>query len=133
MVLDAIKVGRTQGNNILPGDPVGRLHTNVNLMAELKKIRQVVEREVVGGPHEVLLVLDSTIGQNGLIQARRFLESAAVTWSVLTKLNGTANGGIAIAVVEELRIPIRYVGIGEDLDDFFPFSTDDYVEGLFAN
>ena len=132
VVFDAIKAGRAREKDVLVVDTAGRLHTRVNLMAELEKIRRVVAREVEGGPHDVLLVLDATVGQNGLAQARQFLESAVVTGIVLTKLDGTAKGGIAIAVAEELKIPIRYVGVGEGLSDLLPFSAEEYVEGLFA-
>ena len=132
IVFDAIKAARARDRNVLLVDTAGRLHTRVNLMAELEKIRRVVTREVEGGPHDVLLVLDATVGQNGLAQARQFLESAVVTGIVLTKLDGTAKGGIAVAVAEELKIPIRYVGVGEGLDDLLPFSIDEYVDGLFA-
>ena len=132
VVFDAIAAGRAREKDVLLVDTAGRLHTRINLMAELEKIRRVVASEVEGGPHEVLLVLDATVGQNGLAQARQFLKSAVVTGIVLTKLDGTAKGGIAIAVAEELKIPIRYVGVGEGLADLLPFSPKEYVEGLFA-
>ena len=132
IVFDAINVARARNRNILLVDTAGRLHTRVNLMAELEKIRHVVEREVEAGPHEVLLVIDATVGQNGLVQARHFLETAMVTGIVLSKLDGTAKGGIAIAVAEELKIPIRYVGVGEELNDLLVFSIDDYVNGLLV-
>ncbi len=132
VVFDAIVAGRARQKDVVLVDTAGRLHTRVNLMAELEKIRRIVAREVEGAPHDVLLVLDATVGQNGLAQARQFLGSAVVTGIVLTKLDGTAKGGIAIAVAQELRIPIRYVGVGEGLADLLPFSAEDYVEGLFA-
>jgi fused signal recognition particle receptor len=100
-------------------------------MNELDKIRRVAAREVPGAPHEVLLVLDATVGQNGLSQAREFTSVAGVTGLVLTKLDGTAKGGIAIAIAHELKLPIRYVGVGEGVDDLLPFSPADYVEALF--
>ena len=113
-------------------DTAGRLHTRVNLMAELGKISRVAGRVVDGAPHEVLLVLDASVGQNGLAQAKMFLESAAVTGIVLTKLDGTAKGVIALAIAAELGLPIQYVGVGEGLEDLLPFSADAYVDGLFA-
>jgi fused signal recognition particle receptor len=112
-------------------DTAGRLHTRANLMAELDKIRRVVGREVPGAPHEVLLVLDATVGQNGLVQAREFLTASGATGIVLTKLDGTAKGGVAIAIAHELKLPIRYVGLGESLEDLVPFAVDAYVDALF--
>ena len=133
VVFDAVKAGRARDQDVVLVDTAGRLHTRVNLMGELEKIHRIVAREVEGAPHDVLLVLDATVGQNGLAQARQFLEHAAVTGIVLTKLDGTAKGGIAVAIAAELGLPIRYVGIGEGLDDLIPFSAEDYVEGLFAS
>ena len=133
VVFDAIQAGRASDQDIVLVDTAGRLHTRVDLMGELEKINRVVSREVEGAPHEVLLVLDATVGQNGLAQARQFLEHAAVTGIVLTKLDGTAKGGIAVAIAAELGLPIRYVGVGEGVDDLLPFSAEDYVEGLFAS
>ena len=132
IVFDAIAAGRARGLDIVLVDTAGRLHTRSDLMAELEKIQRVASREVVGAPHEILLVLDATVGQNGLTQARRFLEYVRVTGIVLTKIDGTAKGGIAIAVTLELGIPIRYVGVGESLDDLLPFSGEEYVDALFA-
>jgi fused signal recognition particle receptor len=100
-------------------------------MSELDKIRRIVAREIEGAPHEVLLVLDATVGQNGLVQAREFLQAAGVTGVVLTKLDGTAKGGIAVAIAHDLKLPIRYVGVGEAIDDLIPFSPDEYVDALF--
>ena len=100
-------------------------------MGELAKIRRVASREVEGAPHEVLLVLDATVGQNGLSQAREFLGTAGVTGIVLAKLDGTAKGGVAVAIAHDLRIPLRYVGVGEGIDDLLPFSPRDYVNALF--
>ena len=100
-------------------------------MAELEKIRRIAAREVEGAPHDVFLVLDATVGQNGLVQAREFMSVAGVTGIVLTKLDGTAKGGIAVAIAHDLKLPIRYVGVGEGIDDLIPFSADDYVDGLF--
>ena len=132
VVFDAVEAGRARGRDVVLVDTAGRLHTRVNLMAELEKISRVVGRVVDGAPHEVLLVLDASVGQNGLAQAKMFLESAGVTGIVLTKLDGTAKGGIALAIAAELGLPIRYVGVGEDLEDLLPFSADAYVDGLFA-
>ena len=105
-------------------DTAGRLHTRVNLMNELEKIRRIAAREVPGAPQEVLLVLDATVGQNGLAQAREFTNVAGVNGIVLTKLDGTAKGGVAVAIAHDLKLPIRYVGVGEGIDDLVPFSAD---------
>ena len=113
-------------------DTAGRLHTKHNLMAELEKMTRIAKREVPGAPHEVLLVMDATTGQNGLTQAREFTKSAGVTGLVLTKLDGTAKGGVVTAIAKELKIPIRFVGVGEKMDDLIEFSADDFVESLFA-
>lgn len=131
VVFDAIASGRARGRDVVIVDTAGRLHTRVNLMAELEKIRRVAAREVVGAPQEVLLVLDATVGQNGLVQAREFLHAAGVNGIVLTKLDGTAKGGIAVAIAAELGVPIRYVGVGEGIDDLLPFSPREYVDALF--
>lgn len=131
VVFDAIAAGKARGWDPVIVDTAGRLHTRVNLMGELAKIRRVAAREVTGAPHEVLLVLDATVGQNGLVQAREFLQAAGVSGIVLTKLDGTAKGGIAVAIAHELRLPIRYVGVGEGIDDFVRFSAREYVEALF--
>ena len=133
VVFDAIQAGRARNRDVVIVDTAGRLHTRVNLMAELEKIRRVAAREVDGAPHDVLLVLDAAVGQNGLVQAREFLQRAEVTGIVLTKIDGTAKGGIAVAIASELGLPIRYVGVGEALDDLLPFSPEAYVEGLFAD
>ncbi len=131
VVFDALAAGKARGVDTVIIDTAGRLHTRVNLMAELDKIRRITEREVPGAPHEVLLVLDATVGQNGLVQAREFAATAGVTGVVLTKLDGTAKGGIAIAIAHELKLPIRFVGVGEGIDDLLPFSADTYVDALF--
>lgn len=132
VVFDAVQAGRARGCSVVIVDTAGRLHTRTDLMAELGKIRRVAARAGDGAPHEVLLVLDASVGQNGLVQARQFLEAAGVTGVVLTKLDGTAKGGVAIAIVGELEVPIRYVGVGEGLEDLLPFSAVDYVEALFG-
>ena len=131
VVFDALVAAKARGRDVVLVDTAGRLHTRVNLMTELDKIRRVATREVDGAPHEVLLVLDATVGQNGLAQAREFTSVAGVTGIVLTKLDGTAKGGIAVAIAHDLKLPIRYVGVGETIDDLIPFSADEYVDALF--
>jgi fused signal recognition particle receptor len=131
VVFDGIASGKAKGRDPILVDTAGRLHTKVNLMNELEKIRRVAAREVTGAPHEVLLVLDATVGQNGLSQAREFMNVAGVNGVVLTKLDGTAKGGIAVAIACELKLPIRYVGVGESIDDLIPFNVDEYVDALF--
>jgi fused signal recognition particle receptor len=131
VVFDAVASAKAKGRAAVIIDTAGRLHTRINLMSELEKIRRIVGREVEGAPHEVLLVLDATVGQNGLVQAREFLQAAGVTGVVLTKLDGTAKGGIAVAIAHDLKLPIRYVGVGEAIDDLIPFSPDEYVDALF--
>jgi len=131
VVFDAIAAGKARQRDVVLVDTAGRLHTRVNLMTELDKIRRIAAREVEGAPHEVLLVLDATVGQNGLAQAREFMNVAGVNGIVLTKLDGTAKGGIAVAIAHDLKLPIRYVGIGESIDDLIPFSPDEYVDALF--
>ena len=130
VVFDALAAAKARGADTVIVDTAGRLHTRVNLMAELDKIRRIAAREVPGAPHEVLLVLDATVGQNGLAQAREFAAVAGVTGVVLTKLDGTAKGGVAVAIAHDLGLPIRYVGVGEGIDDLLPFSADDYVDAL---
>jgi fused signal recognition particle receptor len=132
VVFDAIASARAPGRNPILIDTAGRIHTRVNLMNELEKIRRVAAREVPGAPHDVLLVLDATVGQNGLSQAREFTNVAGVNGIVLAKLDGTAKGGVAVAIAHDLSLPIRYVGVGESIDDLVPFSAEEYVEGLFA-
>ena len=131
VVFDAIQSGKAKGRDPILVDTAGRLHTRTNLMSELEKIRRVAGRAADGAPHEVLLVLDATVGQNGLAQAREFTNVAGVTGIVLTKLDGTAKGGIAVAIAHDLKLPIRYVGVGEGIDDLLPFSAQDYVDALF--
>jgi fused signal recognition particle receptor len=131
VVFDAIQAGKARGRDPILIDTAGRLHNRVNLMNELDKIRRVAARTTEGAPHEVLLVLDATVGQNGLAQAREFTSVAGVTGIVLTKLDGTAKGGIAVAIANDLKLPIRYVGVGEGIDDLIPFSAREYVDALF--
>jgi fused signal recognition particle receptor len=131
VVFDAIKAGAARGCDPILVDTAGRLHTRVNLMNELDKIRRVAARASEGAPHEVLLVLDATVGQNGIQQAKEFTAVAGVTGIVLTKLDGTAKGGVAVAIAHDLKLPIRYVGVGEGIEDLIPFSPVEYVDALF--
>ena len=131
VVFDAVSAARARGRDVVLVDTAGRLHTRSDLMGELGKIRRVAGRAAPGAPHEVLLVVDAGVGQNGIAQAGRFLETAGVTGIVLTKLDGTAKGGVAVAIAGELGVPIRYVGVGEGIDDLLPFSPGDYVDALF--
>src|SRR5688572_21424898 len=131
VVFDAMTTAKSRRSDVVLVDTAGRLHTRTNLMNELDKIRRVAGREIPGAPHEVLLVLDATVGQNGLAQAREFTNVAGVTGIVLTKLDGTAKGGIAVAIAHDLKLPIRYVGVGEGVDDLLPFSPREYVDAIF--
>jgi fused signal recognition particle receptor len=132
VLVDALRSAKSMKSDVLIVDTAGRLHTKHNLMSELEKMTRVAKREVAGAPHEVLLVMDATTGQNGLMQAKEFTKSAGVTGLVLTKLDGTAKGGVVTAIARELKIPIRFVGVGEKMDDLVEFSADDFVESLFA-
>jgi fused signal recognition particle receptor len=131
VVYDAIQAARAKKTDILIVDTAGRLHTKVNLMEELRKMKRIMERELPNVPHEILLVIDATTGQNAINQAKMFSEEIGVTGIVLTKLDGTSKGGIVIRIARELRIPIRYIGIGEQLDDLRTFDGDDFIEALF--
>jgi fused signal recognition particle receptor len=133
VVFDAMTTAKARQRDVVLVDTAGRLHTRTNLMNELDKIRRVAGREVPGAPHDVLLVLDATVGQNGLAQAREFTNVAGVTGIVLTKLDGTAKGGIAVAIAHDLKLPIRYVGVGEAVDDLLPFSAREYVDAIFQD
>ena len=130
VLFDAIAAGRARSIDIVIVDTAGRIHTKSNLMQELEKMNRVASREVEGGPHEVFLVLDATTGQNGLVQAREFLKSSGVTGLVVTKLDGTAKGGILVAIARELHIPIRFIGVGEQVDDLLVFDSEAYVDAL---
>jgi fused signal recognition particle receptor len=132
VLFDSLQSAKARGIDYVIVDTAGRLHTKHNLMAELEKMKRVAGREVPGAPHEVLLVLDATTGQNGLIQAREFTKTAQLTGLVLTKLDGTAKGGVVTAIVRELGIPIRFIGTGEQIDDLVVFSARDFVDSLFA-
>ena len=130
VLTDGLRAARARGHDGVLVDTAGRLHTKGNLMAELQKMTRVAGREVAGAPHETLLVLDATVGSNGLAQGREFARAAGVTGLVLTKLDGTAKGGVAVAVVRELGVPIRYVGVGESADDLLPFDAAAFASGL---
>ncbi len=132
VLFDALQSAKSRNSDVLIVDTAGRLHNKANLMAELEKMKRVAGREVQGAPHETLLVIDAVTGQNGLEQARQFTKVANVTGIVLTKLDGTAKGGIAVAIAKELDLPIRYVGIGEQVDDLMVFDAENYVNGLFS-
>ena len=133
VLFDSLKAAKARGSDVLIVDTAGRLHNKSNLMAELEKMKRVAGKEVDGAPHETLLVVDAVTGQNGLEQARQFLKVAGVTGIVLTKLDGTAKGGIAVAIAKELNLPIRYAGIGEKVDDLVVFDPHQYVNSLFGN
>lgn len=133
VMFDAVQAAKSRNANILICDTAGRLQNKVNLMKELEKVKRVIEREVPGAPHEVLLVLDATTGQNALIQAKTFKEATNVSGIVLTKLDGTAKGGIVLAIRNELGIPVKFVGLGEKMDDLQEFDAEQYVYGLFAD
>jgi fused signal recognition particle receptor len=132
VVYDALKSFQAHGYDLLLVDTAGRIHTNTNLMNELEKIRKVIAREVTGAPHEILLVLDSTIGQNALVQAREFLKFSGITGIFLTKLDGTAKGGSVVSIVDELKLPIKFIGIGESVEDMLPFSPPQFVNALIS-
>ncbi len=131
VVYDALQAAQARKTDYVIVDTAGRLHTKSNLMAELEKMRRTASRLIPAAPHEVLLVLDATTGQNGLEQARRFTESSGVTGLVLAKLDGTAKGGIVVAIARELNLPIRFVGIGEQADDLLPFDAEKFVSSIF--
>lgn len=133
VMYDAVNAAKNRGADILICDTAGRLQNKANLMNELQKVRKVIDRNIPGAPHEVLLALDATTGQNALSQAKSFKEVTQVTGIVLTKLDGTAKGGIVLAIRNELQIPVKFVGLGEKLDDLQPFDAESYVYGLFAD
>ena len=130
VVFDAVTAAKARGTDVILCDTAGRLHNKVNLMQELGKIKRVIDRELPNADQEVLLVLDATTGQNGLIQAKAFTEAASVTGIVLTKLDGTAKGGIVVAVAKQLGIPVKYIGVGEQMDDLLPFYAETFAEAL---
>ena len=130
VVFDALSAAKARGADVVLVDTAGRLHNKQNLMNELNKISRVIDRELPGCPRETLLVLDATTGQNGLIQARQFQESAGLTGIVLTKLDGSAKGGIVVAIADTLQVPVKFVGVGEGIDDLMPFEARSFVEAL---
>jgi fused signal recognition particle receptor len=132
VLFDALSAAKARGVRSLLVDTAGRLHTKKNLMEELAKMRRIAGREVPGAPHETLLVLDATTGVNGLAQARRFVEAAGATGVVLTKLDGSARGGIVLAIYRELKLPVLYVGVGESVDDLVPFEPAEYARALLG-
>ncbi|OGW62872.1 MAG: signal recognition particle-docking protein FtsY [Nitrospirae bacterium RBG_16_64_22] len=132
VAFDAVQAARARGADVILVDTAGRLHTKTNLMEEIKKVVRVIGKALPGAPHEVLLVLDATTGQNGLAQAREFHSVLGLTGLVLTKLDGTAKGGIVIQIARDLGLPVRYVGTGEGLDDLEPFDASSYAEALFG-
>jgi fused signal recognition particle receptor len=132
VLYDALQAASARHSDYIIVDTAGRLHTKTNLMSELDKMRRTAQRIIPGAPHETLLVMDATTGQNGLQQARLFTEAAGVTGIVLTKLDGTAKGGVVIAISRELGVPVRYVGVGEKIGDLLPFDPKDFVDSLFT-
>ncbi|MFQ5916199.1 MAG: signal recognition particle-docking protein FtsY [Candidatus Binatia bacterium] len=132
VVFDAVHAARKRGADVVLIDTAGRLHTKTPLLEELKKMRRVIGKELAGAPHEVLLVLDATIGQNALQQAKVFKEALEVTGIVLTKLDGTAKGGVVVGIQEELKIPVEYIGIGEGVEDLHPFDPTGFVRAIFV-
>ena len=131
VVYDGICAAKARGVDTIIIDTAGRLHNKANLMNELNKITRVIRRELPEADVETLMVLDATTGQNGLIQAKQFLETAGITGIVLTKLDGTAKGGIVFSIANELKLPVKYVGVGEGIDDLIPFNSKEFVEALF--
>ena len=130
VVFDALSAAKARSADVVLIDTAGRLHNKQNLMNELNKISRVVDRELPGCDRETLLVLDATTGQYGLIQAKQFKEAAGITGIVLTKLDGSAKGGIVIAIAQELQVPVKFIGVGEGIDDLMPFEAEKFVEAL---
>ena len=131
VVFDGINAGKARDMDVIIIDTAGRLHNKANLMNELSKMRRIIDRELPDADVETLMVLDATTGQNGLIQAEQFLETAGITGIVLTKLDGTAKGGVVFAIANRLKLPVKFVGVGEGMDDLIPFNPQDYIEALF--
>jgi fused signal recognition particle receptor len=132
VAFDALKAAKARGMDVLIVDTAGRMHTKKNLMDEIRKVKRVLGRDHPGAPHEVLLVLDATTGQNAISQAHLFHEALELSGIVLTKLDGTAKGGVIIGICDELQVPVRYIGIGETIDDLRPFDAREFVDALFA-
>lgn len=133
VIYDAVQAAKARKVDVLICDTAGRLQNKVNLMNELEKVKRVIEREIPGAPHEVLLALDATTGQNAMIQAKAFKQATDVSGIVLTKLDGTAKGGIVLAIKNELDLPVKFVGLGEKIDDLQPFDAEQFVYGLFGD
>ena len=133
VVFDAMKAAIARNKDVLIIDTAGRLHTNTNLMEQLKKIKRIIGKEMKDGPHEILLVLDATTGQNGLSQARMFHEALHLTGIVITKLDSTSKGGIVVQIIDELKIPVKYIGVGESLEDLKKFKPEDFINELFSD
>ncbi len=133
VLFDAVKRGVAEGFDVVLCDTAGRLHTKVNLMEELKKVARSIGKACPGAPHEVLLVLDATVGQNAIAQAKEFGEATALTGIVLTKLDGTAKGGVVLGIVDELKVPVRLIGVGEKLGDLRAFDPAAFLDALFAD
>ncbi len=131
VVFDALAAAKSRAADVVIVDTAGRLHTKHNLMNELEKIRRITEREIDGAPHEVLLVLDATTGQNGLVQAEEFMKFSGLTGIILAKLDGTAKGGVVVAITKKLNLPIRYVGVGEQIEDLVDFDPEEFAASLF--
>jgi fused signal recognition particle receptor len=131
VAFDTMEAAKARGADLVLIDTAGRLHTKVNLMDEMRKIHRVIGKSVEGAPHEVLLVLDATTGQNAILQAREFKDVVGVNSLAVTKLDGTAKGGVIVGICDELRIPVKFIGIGEQVDDLRPFVAKDFVEALF--
>lgn len=133
VVFDSMKAAKARGKDVLIIDTAGRLHTNTNLMEQLKKIKRVICKEMEDGPHEILLIMDATTGQNGLSQAKKFHEALHLTGIVLTKLDSTSKGGIVVQIIDELKIPVKYIGIGEELEDLKVFNPEEFANELFVS
>jgi fused signal recognition particle receptor len=133
VVHEAVHAARSESTDVLLIDTAGRLHTKVNLMAELDKVQRVVQRQLPGAPHEVLMTVDATTGQNGLRQAQMFKQVAGLTGIILTKLDGTAKGGIALAIANEVGVPIKLISVGEKVEDLHPFDASEFAEALFGD
>jgi fused signal recognition particle receptor len=131
VIYDAIQSAKARGYDLLIADTAGRLHTKVNLMEEMKKIKRIMGRELPGAPHEVIMVLDATTGQNAVSQAKLFNEAVGITGIALTKLDGTAKGGVVINIIDELKIPVKLIGVGEGVDDLRDFEPEAFVDALF--
>jgi fused signal recognition particle receptor len=132
VVFDGLNAALSRGVDKVYVDTAGRLHTKINLMEELKKVRRTADKQILGAPHEVLLVLDATTGQNAINQARLFHEAIGVTGVVMTKLDGTAKGGVAVGVVKETGLPLKFIGVGEQMDDLRPFDPEGYLEAIIG-